>query len=62
MPETRNSKTAQPARLEPKRKTAERFGVCTKTINRWVEDGILEPPVKINGRDYFDPNSKPAAA
>jgi predicted site-specific integrase-resolvase len=53
---------SRPARLEPKRKTAERFGVCTKTINRWVETGILSPPVRINGRDYFDPDTKPTAA
>ena len=47
-------------RLEPKRRTAERFGVCTKTLDRWVERGILAPPKRVNGRDYFSPDCQPA--
>jgi predicted site-specific integrase-resolvase len=39
--------------LEPKRKTAERLGVCTKTLDRWAATGRLRGRVKINDRDYF---------
>jgi hypothetical protein len=49
----------RPRRIEPKRKTAERHGVCVKTIDRWVEREILDPPIRINGRDYFDADCKP---
>ena len=35
---------------EPKRRFAERWGVSTRTIDRWVRDGLLEEPEVINGR------------
>jgi hypothetical protein len=54
--------TSQQPTLEPKRKTAARFGVHVKTIDRWAAAGILEPPTKINGRDYFNRSAKPATA
>jgi hypothetical protein len=34
------------------REAAAMYGVCTKTIDRWVEQGILEPPTVINERKY----------
>jgi hypothetical protein len=46
--------------LLPKRKKAEQFKVCTKTIDRWVSRGILSKPTEINGRHYFDPDEQPA--
>ena len=55
-----DDKTCQ-AKLEPARKTADRFGVCTKTIDRWVEDGILPAPTRIRGRKYFSADVEPAA-
>jgi DNA-binding transcriptional MerR regulator len=44
---------------EPWRKYAERRGVSTRTLDRWVEDGILDPPEKINGRKYTSPDAEP---
>jgi predicted site-specific integrase-resolvase len=31
-----------------------RYGVCSKTVKRWVEAGILPKPDMINNRRYFD--------
>jgi hypothetical protein len=31
---------------------ARQRGVCTKTIDRWVEKGLIERPTVINGRKY----------
>ena len=56
------NKSSKPKHLEPKRETARRFGVCTKTVDRWVDRGILGRPIKINGRDYFDTNTTPIAS
>jgi DNA-binding transcriptional MerR regulator len=47
---------------EPARETAARLGVCTKTVDRWVEAGILPEPTRINGRKYFDAGVEPVAA
>jgi hypothetical protein len=44
---------------EPKRRFADRWGVCTKTIDRWVDAGLLDPPEIINGRHYFRTDAKP---
>jgi len=33
-------------------KKAKRHGVCTRTLDRWVEDGIIDAPEYINGRKY----------
>jgi DNA-binding transcriptional MerR regulator len=40
-------------RLLPTRALRARYGRCTKTIGRWVEQGILPPPVRINGNRYW---------
>jgi DNA-binding transcriptional MerR regulator len=29
-------------------------GVCTRTLDRWAEAGIIPPPQRINGRKYHD--------
>jgi hypothetical protein len=50
--------TAAP-QLESHRKKAERHGVCTKTLDRWVEDGILPEPFRINGRKYWPVHVEP---
>jgi hypothetical protein len=46
-------------RLESKRKKADRYSVSTKTVDRWVKQRILKPPIKINNRDYFDADDEP---
>ena len=35
------------------------YGVSTMTIWRWVRDGRLPPPQKINGRNYWPGNVEP---
>ena len=47
---------------EPKRRFAERWGVSTRTIDRWVQDGLLEEPEVINGRAYFRTDARPRGA
>jgi predicted site-specific integrase-resolvase len=32
----------------------ERYGVVDKTIGRWVQAGVLPPPMYINHRRYWD--------
>jgi hypothetical protein len=41
------------AALDPTRVVAERHKVCIRTIERWVEAGILPPPLRINGRKFW---------
>jgi MerR HTH family regulatory protein len=38
---------------------AKRHGVSTRTLDRWVERGIIDPPQKIRGRKYGDPDAEP---
>ncbi len=46
-------------RLETWRRKAERHNVSTRTLDRWVIDGIIDPPFKINGRKFADANEEP---
>jgi predicted site-specific integrase-resolvase len=39
--------------LDPTRVLAERHRVCVRTIERWVESGILPEPMRINGRKFW---------
>jgi predicted site-specific integrase-resolvase len=39
--------------LVPSRPARLRFGVSSVTWWRWRNDGLVEPPVVINGRNYF---------
>jgi predicted site-specific integrase-resolvase len=45
--------------LEPHRRKAERLGVSTRTLDRWVDAGIVDKPTYINGRKYHRPNTEP---
>jgi DNA-binding transcriptional MerR regulator len=40
-------------RLLPARAVRARYDVCAKTIDRWIEQGVLSEPVRINGRRYW---------
>ena len=31
----------------------ERYGVCDKTLDRWVTNGVLPVPTRIRGRKYW---------
>jgi hypothetical protein len=46
-------------RLESWKKKAARLGVSTRTLDRWVTQGIIAPPEKINGRKYGDVDDEP---
>lgn len=46
--------TTQQVPLIPARSVRERFGgISNMTLWRWVQRGILPPPVKINTRNYW---------
>lgn len=36
------------------RALCERYGVVTRTIDRWTAAGILPQPIRINGFRYWD--------
>jgi DNA-binding transcriptional MerR regulator len=36
------------------RMLCERYGVVTRTIDRWTKAGILPQPIRINGYRYWD--------
>jgi predicted site-specific integrase-resolvase len=36
------------------RALAERYGVCSRTLDRWTEAGILPEPMRINKVRYWD--------
>ena len=43
-----------PSRRLTARRLCERYDVVVRTIDRWLEQGILPPPLIINGRRYWD--------
>jgi hypothetical protein len=43
----------------PWRRLAEKHGVSTKTLDRWVTRGIIDPPERINKRKYGDLAAEP---
>jgi predicted site-specific integrase-resolvase len=45
--------SATSKRLLPSRIVQARYDVCSRTVKRWVDEGILPPPVVINHRNYF---------
>ena len=47
--------------LEPTRSVARRCGVSVRTVKRWVAAGILDAPIKVNGRDFFPHGILPKA-
>jgi hypothetical protein len=44
---------------EPWPQHAERHGVSTRTLDRWVEARVIPPPDYIRGRKYGDPTIEP---
>ena len=38
---------------------AKRHGVSTRTLDRWVAKGIIDPPEYIRGRKYGDLDAEP---
>jgi predicted DNA-binding transcriptional regulator AlpA len=38
----------------PTRALCERYGITTRTIDRWVEAGVLPQPFRINRARYWD--------
>jgi len=40
-------------------KMAEKFSVCMRTIDRWLEDKILPEPKRINGRKFWPADTEP---
>jgi MerR HTH family regulatory protein len=55
----RIKKRKRSKRRKPWPKLAEQHGVCTRTLDRWAERGIIDPPEKIRGRKYGDPDAPP---
>jgi predicted DNA-binding transcriptional regulator AlpA len=41
-------------RKVPARYLCQRYGVVDRTIDRWVEAGVLPQPIYINNRRYWD--------
>jgi hypothetical protein len=52
-------KSKGPKRREPWPKKAQRHGVCTRTLDRWVEKGIIDKPMIVRGRKYGDADEEP---
>jgi hypothetical protein len=48
-------------RRAPWRRLAEKYGVSTKTLDRWAARGIIDPPERINKRKYGDLDAEPRA-
>jgi len=46
-------------RRKPWPQLAAQHGVSTRTLDRWVDDGIIAPAEYINGRKYGDPDEVP---
>jgi hypothetical protein len=57
VPLKRNKKRSK--RRAPWGKLAQRHGVCTRTLDRWADAGIISEPEIINGRKYGDPDEPP---
>ena len=41
------------------RRLAERYERSTRTIDRWVEVGVLPPPIYIRGRKFWPEGTEP---
>jgi DNA-binding transcriptional MerR regulator len=40
-------------RMLPMRLVRERYNISDRTVDRWLESGILPPPIRINGLRYW---------
>jgi len=49
----------RPKRRKPWPQLALQHGVSTRTLDRWVYDGVVDPPEYINGRKYGNPDQAP---
>jgi hypothetical protein len=56
----RPSKPVKQGLLTTKR-VAEKFDVCTRTITRWAEAGVIPAPTRIRGRCYWSDEVTPRA-
>jgi hypothetical protein len=52
-------KSKEPKRRESWPKKAQRHGVCTRTLDRWAEKGIIKKPTIVQGRKYGDADEEP---
>ena len=52
-------KIKRPKHRKPWPQLALQHGVSTRTLNRWADGGIIDPPEYINGRKYGDPDQAP---
>jgi predicted DNA-binding transcriptional regulator AlpA len=43
-----------PSRRLPTRDVCARYGVVARTVDRWVETGVLPKPMRINRVRYWD--------
>jgi predicted DNA-binding transcriptional regulator AlpA len=41
------------SRMLPTRSVCKRYEITDRTVDRWVENGILPPPLRINGLRYW---------
>jgi DNA-binding transcriptional MerR regulator len=48
-----------PKGRKPIRKFAEQWGVSVRTVKRWGKSGVIDPPERINGRDYLPDDAEP---
>ena len=46
--------SSRPKRRLQMHSICERYDIVSRTVDRWVERGILPPPLIINGRRYWD--------
>jgi DNA-binding transcriptional MerR regulator len=44
---------SEPNRMLPTRLVRKRYGIVDRTINRWVDKGILPEPMRINSLRYW---------
>lgn len=58
-PNTAAQRAKRPKRRKPWPQLATQHGVSTRTLDRWVEDNIIDPPEYINGRKYGNPDQAP---
>jgi predicted site-specific integrase-resolvase len=40
-------------RMLPTRMICARYGICARTVSRWLEAGILPQPLRVNGVRYW---------
>jgi hypothetical protein len=55
----KKTKTKKVQKRETWRRYAERHGVSTRTLDRWVENGIIPAPEYIRERKYINPDIEP---